>query len=377
MCKTRLLAGAVLALTAPMPVFAQDNADYRHLMFRESPYAPYRGIHPIDPDQAETVAHYDFSYDAQGRVTRIAYQIGDTPIGDNGVFDTFIWFAPEVRIAYEDGREVHTYYGRGGEQISAHGDVYRAVYTLDGDGTRTALEFFDESGAPSQNAWGVHRYSWRPSDDGHIFETRYDLAGEMVAMRPELEFYEIKLEYDRDGRLAFMRNYGRNGEPTNNPTGAGIDRITYDLAGNFIRWQVYDHAGNAVEGNTPGVHLGEHLYDANGNKIGMRGFDRHGNVQTFSWGTVLNRVRYDERGNRAEIRNYGPDWNEVIRLQWTWSEDGTRVTAIRSLTPEGELVAHPAMGGAALLRFERDEAGGVSRLAFNADMTPFTPAEPG
>jgi hypothetical protein len=222
MFKTRLLASAILALSASAPALAQDNADYRHLMFRESPYAPYRGIHPIEPEEAEAVAHYDFSYDAQGRVTRIAYQIGDTPIGDNGVFDTFIWFAPEVRIAWEDGREVHTYYGRSGEQISAHGDVYRAVYTLDETGARTALEFFDESGAPSQNAWGVHRYSWRPSDDGHIFENRYDLAGEMVAMRPELEFYEIKLEYDRDGRLAFMRNCGRNGEPANNATGAGI-----------------------------------------------------------------------------------------------------------------------------------------------------------
>lgn len=136
-------------------------------------------------------------------------------------------------------------------------------------------------------------------------------------------------------------------------------------------------AGNAVEGNTPGVHLGEHPYDASGNKIGMRGFDRHGNVQTFSWGTVLNRVRYDERGNRVEIWNYDPDWNEIIRLQWTWSEDGTRITAIRSLTPEGELVVHAAMGGAALLRFERDEDGNVSRQAFDADMVPFTPAEPG
>lgn len=362
-----------LALLASTGGAAQAD-QYRHLMFRETPYAAYRGIHPIDAQTASEAAHYAFEYDDQGRVSRIVYQVGDQPVWDNGVWDSFIWFAPDVRISYEPGREVHRYYNTRGERISAHGNVYSAVYTLDADGERTALAFFDAEGERSESEWGIHRYDWRPSDDGHVFERRYDLDGDMMPMRPVLEFYETKMEYDADGRLAFMRNYGLEGVPTDNASGAGIDRITYDLAGNFIRWQVYDRDGNAVEGNRPGVHLGEHLYDAFGNKIGLRGFDRHGNEQVFSWGSLMTRTAYDAHGNRNATWTLAADGSEQQRLGWTYSADGTRVETIRGLTPEGELTAHPGLGGAALIRYTYGADGGRSMERFNADMSVFTAA---
>lgn len=366
---------SLLCVSAITPfIAAPASADlYRHIMFRESPYAPYQGIHALIPELSGEVAHYDFDHDEQGRVIQITHQIGDVVIANNGNWDSFIWFAPQVRIRYEDGAEIHTYFDADGEQMHAHGRVWEARYTLNDTGERIALAFFDADGAPSESEWNVHRYDWRPSDDGHIFERRYNLAGEMQPLRPVFHFYEVKLEYDHQGRVAFLRNYGTDHTPTNNDSGAGIDRITYDLAGNFIRWQVYDRDGNPVEGNRPMVHLGEHLYDAHGNKIGMRGFDRYGNEIPFSWGELYSRNDYDERGFRVGIRSFDTEHQQTQHIRYVFSPDTARTQEIQSLSLAGELEAHAALGGAARLVIETDADGNRQLIRLNADGTPFQP----
>ncbi|MEL6688100.1 MAG: hypothetical protein AAFP97_10825, partial [Pseudomonadota bacterium] len=114
-----------LSLLALMLFFTIDPASatdrYRHIVFRETPLVPYAGIHQIDEETAMSVAHYAFSYDDEGRLVRIARQIGDDVIRDNGNWDGFIWFAPRVDIAHEPGREIHTYFNEAGNQIEAHG----------------------------------------------------------------------------------------------------------------------------------------------------------------------------------------------------------------------------------------------------------------
>ena len=324
----------LLSVSAIAPfIAAPASADlYRHIMFRESPYAPYRGIHELDPNLSDEVAHFDFDHDEQGRLVAISHQMGDVVIANNGNWDSFIWFAPQVRIAYGDNTETHTYFNATGEQIHAHGRVWQARYTLDADGRRVALAFFDEDGEPSENAWNVHSYDWRPSDDGHIFERRYNLTGEMQPIRPVFHFYEVKLEYDTDGRIAFVRNYGTDHTPTNNDSGAGIDRITYDLDGNFVRWQVYDTQGNPVEGNRPMVHLGEHLYDDDGNKIGLRGFDRYGNEIPFESGELYSLNEYDSRGFRTDYRTFNTQREQGMHLRYRFNEETLRSEEIRALS---------------------------------------------
>jgi len=352
---------------ASTPVM-ESSKFFRHLMFRESPYAPYKGIHPISASEAKTSAHYKFDYDSKGRVVAIAHQIGNEVIADNGNWDSFIWFAPKVTIEYGKNHQIHRYYDVENQQIEAHGKVYRAEYKL-ANGERIELKFYDKEGNPSQNAWNAHQYQWQHDNEGRVIEKRYGLDGQLVSIRPQFEFYETRLDYDQQGRLQFMYNYGTTGESTNNPSGAGIDRIFYDLDGNFQRWHVYDKDGNPVEGNRPMVHIGEHLYDSLGNKIGMRGFDKHGAPMKFAWGDFLLKHDYDSFGNQTGTQVFDEMGQQKMHAVVEYSEDGLQRKWIKFVNEQGELIASPQLGGAAALEFHYEDgkkiANGRSRYDTN------------
>ncbi|NMP33122.1 hypothetical protein HII17_16305 [Thalassotalea sp. M1531] len=355
--KKLLVALAIANTCMTSHAFAENEKHFRHIMFRETPFAPYRGIYPINEQKSEAVTHYEFKYDDKQRVTQITRKIDDHVIDSMGVWDSFIWFAPQVKISYLPGKEVHTYFNTKGEQISAHGAVWQAIYQLGTSGNRQSLEFFDKAGKAVESEWHVHRYEWRPSEDGHVFEKRFNLAGEQVTLRPEFKFHEVKLEYDNDGKLVFVRNFGTKHQPINNDSGAGIDRITYDLNGNFIRWQVYGKDGNPVEGNRPRVHLGEHLYDSKGNKIGLRGFDRFGKQIAFSWGALSHVYRYNEQGIQTETKSYKADGSFQEHFVYTFSEQGTRRTSLTALDADGNPTNDPRLKGAAKVTYQYDEQG--------------------
>jgi len=359
--------GLIVLVTFTSIAANAEEKHYRHLMFRESPYAPYQGIHPVSEAKSKSIAHYEFKYDQRGRVTRISRKFDDAIIEAHGVWDSFIWFAPEVKISYQDDTETHTYYNLMGKQIHAHGKVWKAVYRLDDSGVRRDLQFFDSKGKKSANAWNVSRYEWRPSDDGHIFERRFNLDGAQEKFRPELDFYEVKLEYDTKGQLAFMRNFGLEHKPTNNDSGAGIDRVTYDLEGNFIRWQVYDKDGIAVEGNRPMVHLGEHLYDSYGNKIGLRGFDRHGNQIPFSWGSMMGRYQYNDKGAQIGVQTYLQDGTQTANFEYEYNHDLSKQLTLKSLDNQGNLKVDKRLRGGSLIKFTYDDNRNRSRTIYNAD----------
>lgn len=350
----------------------QQQQYFRHIMFRETPWASYRGIYPVSASNNPDFAHYEFNYDELGRITEVSYQINDSLIRGNEVWDSFIWFAPKVKISYQDDRETHHYFDSNDQRVHAHGNVYSAIYELDSDGKRIALAFFDEAGEPSESEWNIHRYDWR-YDNGKVYEKRFNLAGEQQTIRPLFKFHEVELEYDRDGKLAFVRNLGLDGTPTNNDSGAAIDRITYDRNGNFIRWQVYDKDGLAVEGNRPMVHLGEHLYDDKGNKVGLRGYDRQGKQMAFSWGAYEHVRTFDQFGNQDQHMMYSEDGSLHRHLLIEYSDDNSEISWLKSLDEQRNLVSSPMLGGAAALQYHYKDDGETERRLFNADMSPFEP----
>lgn len=342
---------------------------FRHLMFRESPYAPYKGIYPIEAHQAHDIAHYRFDYDKKGRVISISHRIGDQIISDNGNWDTFIWFAPKVTIEYLKNQEIHRYFGVLNQPIEAHGNVYTARYQLK-DGQRVSLSFSDQKDKPSQNAWGAHKYTWSIDENGWVVEKRFSLENEMVSIRPQFGFYETRLQYDDEGKLMYMYNYGLEGKPSNNETGAGIDRIYYDQNGNFQRWQVFDKDKNPVEGNRPMVHVGEHLYDELGNKVAMRGFDITGSPTMFSWGhsKVIN--QYDKFGNQSSVISYGKDGKFLAHAKIEYSEDGLNRRWVKFVDDKEKLVNAPQLGGAAAIEFQYKDGERIAaeRIRYDAQM---------
>ena len=362
--------GAVIADEAGKSKIVSSKF-FRHIMFRETPFASYRGIYPVDSKTTPDFAHYKFSYDEQGRVREIQYQINDRIIRGNEVWDSFIWFAPKVKIDYQPNKEVHTYFNSRNEPFTAHGNVFKAVYQLDDKGQRTSLKFYDEKGELSENAWNIHRYEWRFANN-KVYEKRFDLKGEQRPLRPEFRFFEVELDYDNDGKLTFLKNLGLEGKPTNNDSGAGIDRIVYDHNGNFTRWQVYDKDGNPVEGNRPMVHVGEHMYDQYGNKVGLRGFDRFGKQIGFSWGVFEHVRAYNEHGNMSEQVMLNDAGEVMGHVFMEYADTNDTFSWLKSKDKSGNLVATPMLGGAAALQFVYSDSG-VERKLFNADMTPYTP----
>ena len=352
----------------------ETTKSFRHIMFRETPYAPYRGIYKLDKRAKQNTAHYQFSYDKDGRVTEIRYQINNALIRGNEVWDSFIWFAPKVKISYHTNREIHTYFDAHDNQISAHGNVYRAVYALDAEGKRTSLQFFDKFAKPAESEWNIHRYEWR-HENGKVYEKRFNLAKQQQPLRPAFRFYEVELTYDNDNKLAFVKNLGLEGKPTNNDSGVGIDRITYDQNGNFSRWQVYDKKGNPVEGNRPMVHLGEHLYDEFGNKVGLRGYDRFGNRMAFSWGAFEHVRTFYKNGNQKSHLIYDTQGELTRHLAIEYSEDSSHIRWLKSLDKNNQLAASPMLGGAAALGFEYQKDGKALRTLYTKDMTVFKPKQ--
>ena len=350
------------------------QAYFAHLMFRESPYSKYKGTYELSKEQASKRAHYRFSYDKQGRVIEVAHQIGDTIIADNGNWDTFIWYGPKTTISYESGQEIHQFYNIDNEPSISHGNVFKAVFEMDKKGNRESLAFFDEQNNPVNSQWGIQNYQWATDSEQRISEKRFNIKNEQVSIRPQFEFYEVRLKFDDSGKLSFVYNYGLESKPTNNDSGAGMDRIVYDKDNNFIRWQVYNKDGLAVEGNSPNVHLGEHLYDTEGNKIALRGFDRSGHQITFRWGFHEMANGYDSFGNLTSVQALNEDGSQQFWIETDFNEAGVRKLLTKGLDEQGNLAANRRFRGAAAIRhnYEGDSNISTGFTRLDKDLQPIT-----
>ncbi|MEZ5472527.1 MAG: hypothetical protein R3E90_12200 [Marinicella sp.] len=375
--KIKLFVCAVFTMNLmASTLMAAEARFFRHLKFRETPFSSYQGIHPINQQQAQTTAHYRFEYDDQQRITLIAYMLGDQIINDNGNWDTFIWFAPKVTISYQPNQETHQYFNAGNQRISAHGAVYTATYQLDKQGKRHSLAFTNENNEASENAWGIHRYQWQHVNQQELIEKRFSLDGNQQPIRPEFKFFETHMTFDDLGQLQLMKNFGLDGKPTNNDSGAGMDRIFYDFAGNFQRWHVFDKDGHPVEGNRPMVHIGEHLYDEFGNKIGLRGFDKQSLPKTFSWGEFLIKRSFDASGNQTASLVYDENMQLVSNIKIEYSSDGLKRTWLKSFDTSGKLTSSANLGGAAAInyKYEADSLTPNKIIRLDEQLNPINPS---
>ncbi|MCB0372041.1 MAG: hypothetical protein KDD31_03405 [Muricauda sp.] len=356
----------LFALLINGSLFAQRMEYYRHLVFRESPYSDIRGNHQIDRETSAKETHYRFVYDDKDRLVEVSHRLGDFIINDNDNWDSFIWFGSKMTIEYSNNQEVRYYYNRLDERIEAHGKMYKAVFTLDENGRRTSVKFYDKDGKPSENAWHIHRYEWTDLGDGNVLEKRFDLKNESQPIRPDFTFHAVKLEYGNDDLLDFVHHLDDNGNYINNTMKAGMDRIVYDQEENFSRWMVFDKDLKPVEGNAPEWAIGEHLYDSRGNKVELRGFDVTGRNKAMPTGVARVLNTYDRFNNQVEVKILDLDDNVLEHVKREYSKDGRRITWLRFYDAEGNLTVHPR-AKFAQMKFEYGKDGSMIGRKFYDD----------
>lgn len=280
---------------------------YYHVPFQESPYEALRGTHEAKQQVASKRNHFRFAFDQQGRVTEVAF-MRNGKLVINTSHDNFFIHHAKIAITYSGDKEEWSFYNYQNQRIS-DGRVYKAEYTLDREGNRIGLAYFNEKGEPVENSWGIARYAWRKFNDKSVKENRYNLKGDQMPIRPDFDFYEVKLEFDKNGYMSTLSNYGLTGELTNNSTRVAYDKLVYNTKGDFLGWKVYNKENEPVIGNYPLVAEGKHTYNEHGDNMKTETFDLRGNYLVASWGYAFDAKTYDAFGNMIEHDQYDQNKN--------------------------------------------------------------------
>ena len=369
------LALLALGLMAQAHARADCPADpiapryYAALPFRETPYAPLVGVHPMPASEAAVRNHYMFEFDGCGRVVRVRFRLGDT-VRDLNDTAGYYHYAPVVEIAYEPGREIRHFFDRHGNPIRVSGDVFTEIFTLDEQGFRASLSFRDAQGAPVANSWGVVRYEWTRHADGVVEEVRLDADGTLMPIRPHFPFYRLHLHYGAEGWLAVMRNVDAAGQPVMNALNAAQDRLEFNAAGDLLSWNVLDADGQRAVGNGPAVAQGIIERDAHGYEIVERYADETGAPMHNSYGYGYTRAAYDAFGNRIERANYSLDGTRLVAretgyagFRYVYDASGLLRTAIE-LFDENRAPAARLDQGWARAEYRHDAQGNIVSIRY-------------
>ncbi len=330
------LAGNVFAEADPSdgvlsvcaPAAEESVAYYSDLAFRESPFEDIAGTGRMSAADAKRRNHYRIARDAQDRVVSVRHALGDR-LRDPEPGHRFFFQAAEMRLCYPRGHEVRTFFNTRGHPTTIRGSVAEERFTLDANGYRQSLRHLGIDGQPVDSGWGIARYDWQRHDDGSVIETRHNLAGAAVAMRPDLPFERVRLRFGPSGWLARLEHIDAKGALLENPMKAAEDRLEYRASGEFIAWNVYDAKGQRVEGNAPNVARGIMTYHANGQPLSTRFEDRNGRPMAMANGVWVEDAAFDEAGNMTEARFLGPDGKLAVApevgcaiFEFRWEAEG-------------------------------------------------------
>jgi hypothetical protein len=246
---------------------------YRNLLFTESPWDPIRGTHQITAEEAKTVNNYTFTYDDTKRLVQVTYGRGDSLLPKSRLG------AAKVVMTYQDNQEIRTYFDTKGEPKTVNGDVFKSVYTMDENGFRKGLKFYDEAGEPVENRNKIAYYVWSKTIFGDVRENRYNLADEETVLNEFCPFYELWFTYDENGRVTRMANYNNDS--------------LYDCTA--------ENCGNI------GVSYFDFKMDENGGLLSFSVHSTTGQLSNLYWGWARFEQTLDENGYVVERVMYDQD----------------------------------------------------------------------
>ena len=311
---------------------------YRNLQFSETPYDTEKGTHPIKPDEAKSINSYKFTYDDSGRLLSVEFVRNDLLLGYSSMG------ASKITYEYKDDKQIKHYFDKESNPLEPSG-VFTAEYTLDQDGNRVGLKYYDKNGTPVENRNKIHSWKWSILPDGMVRELRYNLANEETIMNPFCPFYELRFSYNEKGYVTRMANF--MGDTLYNCTAEncgdiGVSYFTFvpnvhgdlesfsvfnvfgqmsnlyagwskrlnkfDENGYVIETAVYDQDDEYVSGKS--IPVIQNSYDEHGSLIEVRNMDQGRNIMNSpESGVAITEHKYDELGNRTETIRY--DKNRV------------------------------------------------------------------
>lgn len=303
---------------------------YRMLQFSETPYDIEKGTHSITPEQAASINNYKFTYDDMGRLASVEFCRGEEIL-------TYGSFA-KITYTYEGNQQVKQFFNKAGEQIESSG-VFKAAYTLDDKGMRTALHFFDKDGNPVENRNSIHRYEWSKLDNGMIRELRYNLADVETVMNPFCPFYELRFEYDQSGFVTRMSNFQADTLYDCTAENCGDIGVSYFLftnneSGDLLGFSVHNTVGQ-LSNLYSGWAKREMTVDQNGYVTELVIYDQDDELLSGN-GIPVIRTIYDEHGAPLESQNYNSDrvlinnpGTGVAITQYVYDDKGNRTETLR------------------------------------------------
>ncbi|MFA5814223.1 MAG: hypothetical protein WC865_01190 [Bacteroidales bacterium] len=306
---------------------------YRSLQFSESPYDIEKGVHPLTSGQAKTINSYKFTYDNSGRLLSVEFVRNNVLLGYSSKDG-----AAKIEYEYTGNKQIRHLFNKNNEPVESSG-VFREEYTLDANGIRAGLKFYEKDGKPVENENKIHSWVWSILPDGMVRELRYNLANEEVVMNPFCPFYELRFTYNEKGYVTRMANYKADtlyNCTAENCGDIGVSYFTFqpNENGDLERFSVFN-----VTGQMSNLYWGwskrVNTFDENGYVLETVYYDQD-NEYLSGKNVPVTRYTYDAHGALVESKNMDKDRNVINNpetgvaiTQYKYDETGERIETLR------------------------------------------------
>ncbi|MEL6362066.1 MAG: hypothetical protein AAFR21_13380 [Pseudomonadota bacterium] len=296
------------------PETATSTRWFRSIVSQATPVADFVGRGEFDASGSTPEDGVRFSYDAQGRLIRIANYINGRPanLGSIG--------ASAVRFEYPNGYEIRTYWDATGAadavwricyrglEFSTEGTVHKEVFELDDQGRRSALRIYDKNGDPTNTHYGARDYTWVWLDDNKVIEMRQGPGVVPIPMTHFFDFNLTRITFDGRGIHWLIENVEENGDLLSATTsGVAAVRFEYNETMNEADYSFYDADDRITERRSYGCM--PHGYARITNSFGEDGRlleeayrDRFNQLTDNSDGFARATYDYDDQGQFVSTR---------------------------------------------------------------------------
>ena len=289
---------------------AQTAKYFKHLVFRETPYSKTEGRIQLTEDESKNTNHFRLSYDTSNRLILIEYLYKNNLIKLNrsGLLDGKRALASKTKIDYTKNTETRLFFDVDNKPTTNGMGVFKEVYLYNKKGKRIGLKFYNKNDEPINNSWNIFEYTWKHINNNSVLETRKDLNGENVTMRPYYKFHNVLYKFNDKGLLLSMNNVDKRLELINDETGIAIDKATYDEENNLVSFKFLNAENKPVLGSFLGTAGGFATYDNNGNCLKYATVNLDGNFMISKRSNdAYSKYKFDSIGNLVERSSYGID----------------------------------------------------------------------